>query len=184
MDCSRSGSSVHGMLQARILEWVAIFSSSASYRRTDGNFLCVSCIRRQTLYQLSHRTPFRARDTEGVIVAEVVYKHTRFLHCHRSPLESPEGTRFLSMNFTHLPLPPARGPGGGRTTAFCCPLGEPASSEESVWHGFARLSLDTSHRAKGRSAQKEPARGRDSSHRDRSARASSTSSAPSSLPPP
>ena len=29
MDCSPSGSSVHGMLQARILEWVAISFSSA-----------------------------------------------------------------------------------------------------------------------------------------------------------
>ena len=66
--------------------------------------------------------------------------------------------------------------------AFCCPLGEPASSEESVWHPFDRLSSDTSHRAKGRSAQKEPARGRDRSHWDNSARASSTSSAPRSLP--
>ena len=30
MDCSPAGSSVHGILQARILEWVAIFSSRGS----------------------------------------------------------------------------------------------------------------------------------------------------------
>ena len=30
MDCSRPGSSVHGILQARILEWVAISSSGGS----------------------------------------------------------------------------------------------------------------------------------------------------------
>ena len=30
MDCSRAGSSVHGMLQARIMEWVAISSSRGS----------------------------------------------------------------------------------------------------------------------------------------------------------
>ena len=30
MDCSLPGSSVHGILQARILEWVAIFSSRGS----------------------------------------------------------------------------------------------------------------------------------------------------------
>ena len=30
MDCSPPGSSVHGTLQARILEWVAISSSSRS----------------------------------------------------------------------------------------------------------------------------------------------------------
>ena len=29
MDCSPPGSSVHGILQARILEWVAISSSNA-----------------------------------------------------------------------------------------------------------------------------------------------------------
>ena len=31
MDCSPSGSSVHGILQARILDWVAIFSFNESY---------------------------------------------------------------------------------------------------------------------------------------------------------
>ena len=30
MDCSQPGSSVHGILQARILEWVAMLSSRAS----------------------------------------------------------------------------------------------------------------------------------------------------------
>lgn len=39
--------------------------------------------------------------------------------------------------------------------AFCCSPREPGSSEESVWHPFARLSSDTSHRAKGRRPQKE-----------------------------
>ena len=32
MDCSLSGSSVHGILQARILEWVAMLSSRGSYQ--------------------------------------------------------------------------------------------------------------------------------------------------------
>ena len=32
MDCSPPGSSVHGILQARILEWVAIFSSRGSFQ--------------------------------------------------------------------------------------------------------------------------------------------------------
>ena len=35
MDCSLPGSSVHGILQARILEWVAISSSGASYWPKD-----------------------------------------------------------------------------------------------------------------------------------------------------
>ena len=41
MDCSPPGSSVHGILQARILEWVAIpFSRGSSWSR-DWN--CISC---------------------------------------------------------------------------------------------------------------------------------------------
>ena len=42
MDCSPPGSSVHGILQARILEWVAIsFSRGSSWSR---NWTWVSCI--------------------------------------------------------------------------------------------------------------------------------------------
>ena len=42
MDCSPPGSSVHGILQARILEWVAIYVSRASSRPRDQTQL--SCI--------------------------------------------------------------------------------------------------------------------------------------------
>ena len=35
MDCSPPGSSIHGILQARILEWVAISSSRGSSRPKD-----------------------------------------------------------------------------------------------------------------------------------------------------
>ena len=35
MDCSLPGSSVHGVLQARILEWVAISFSSRSFQPRD-----------------------------------------------------------------------------------------------------------------------------------------------------
>ena len=40
MDCSSSGSSVHGILQARILEWVAISSSRGSSRHRDRTSVC------------------------------------------------------------------------------------------------------------------------------------------------
>ena len=50
VDCSPPGSSVHGILQARILEWVAIsFSRGSSW---PGNWTCISqisCIGRWTL---------------------------------------------------------------------------------------------------------------------------------------
>ena len=45
MDCSPPGSSVHGILQAQILEWVA-FSSSRGFSppRDQTGVSCVSCI--------------------------------------------------------------------------------------------------------------------------------------------
>ena len=39
MDCSPPGSSVHEILQLRILEWVAIFSSRGSSRTRDQNWI-------------------------------------------------------------------------------------------------------------------------------------------------
>ena len=51
MDCSPPGSSVHGSLQAGILERVAIsFSRGSSQTRDQTHVSCVSCIGRQTLY--------------------------------------------------------------------------------------------------------------------------------------
>ena len=42
MDCSPPGSSVHGISQARILEWVAIsFSTGSSWPRDGTHFFCV-----------------------------------------------------------------------------------------------------------------------------------------------
>ena len=42
MGCSSSGSSIHGIFQARLLEWVATSSSRGSSWLKDGT--CVSCI--------------------------------------------------------------------------------------------------------------------------------------------
>ena len=42
MDCDPPGSSVHGILQARILEWVAISSSQGSSQLRDR--ICGSCV--------------------------------------------------------------------------------------------------------------------------------------------
>ena len=53
MDCSLPGSSFHGILQARILEWVTISFSRGSSRLRDQTQ--VSCIDRQILYCLSHQ---------------------------------------------------------------------------------------------------------------------------------
>ena len=51
MDCNPPGSSVHGILQARILEWVVISFSRGSSRPRDQICIpCGSCIGRQILY--------------------------------------------------------------------------------------------------------------------------------------
>ena len=55
-DCSLPGPSVHGIFQARILEWVAVYFSRGSFQPRDWTWIsCVSCVGRQVLYQLSHQ---------------------------------------------------------------------------------------------------------------------------------
>ena len=50
-DCSSPGSSVHGISQARILEWVAIsFSKGSSWPWDRTQVSCISCIGRWILY--------------------------------------------------------------------------------------------------------------------------------------
>ena len=66
LDCSPQGSFIHGIFQARILEWFAISSSGGSSRPRDWTSIsCVSCIGRWILYRWaireappSHGAPF------------------------------------------------------------------------------------------------------------------------------
>ena len=52
MDCSLPDSSFHAILQAKILEWVAIpFSRGSSQHRDQTRVSCISCVGRQFLYQ-------------------------------------------------------------------------------------------------------------------------------------
>ena len=51
MDHSQPGSSVHGIFQGRILEWVAMPSSKRSSQPRDQTFISyITCIGRQVLY--------------------------------------------------------------------------------------------------------------------------------------
>ena len=51
MDCGPPGSSVYGILQARILEWVAMVSSRGSSQPRDESYVSyISCIGRWVLY--------------------------------------------------------------------------------------------------------------------------------------
>ena len=47
--CSLPGSSVHGILQARILEWLAISSSRGSSRPKDRTWVNINCSRHMFL---------------------------------------------------------------------------------------------------------------------------------------
>ena len=53
MDCSRPGSSVHRLLQARLLEWVAISYFRGSFQLR--NWTRIPCIGSQTFLPLSHQ---------------------------------------------------------------------------------------------------------------------------------
>ena len=53
MDCSPPGSSVHGIPQARILEWVAMPSSRGIFPTQGSNPVLLHC--RQIPYRLSHK---------------------------------------------------------------------------------------------------------------------------------
>ena len=56
LDCSPPGSSVHGIFQARILEWIANSSSrGSSWPKDRTHVSCISCIGGQVLYHLSHQ---------------------------------------------------------------------------------------------------------------------------------
>ena len=55
MDCSPPGSSVHGISQARILEWIAIFFSGGSSESRDQ--IHISCIGSCILYHWATREP-------------------------------------------------------------------------------------------------------------------------------
>ena len=55
LDCSPPGYSVHGILQARILEWVAIsYSRGSSQPRDQTHISYVSCVCRRVLYHQCH----------------------------------------------------------------------------------------------------------------------------------
>ena len=55
MDCSPPGSSVHGILQARILEWIAIPSSRGSSQPSDQTHIShISSTGRWVLYHQHH----------------------------------------------------------------------------------------------------------------------------------
>ena len=81
MDCSPPGSSVHGILQARLLEWVVIsYSRGSSQHRDQTRIFCVSCIGKQIVYLsqiVLHRVPWEAPKL-------LVCQYLLLARCHRN----------------------------------------------------------------------------------------------------
>ena len=80
MDCGPPGSCVHGISQARILEWVAIsFSTGSSQPRDQTHVSCVSCSAGR----------FFTTEPPGKPVAEWGGVGTQFNHVLTPPVLSP-----------------------------------------------------------------------------------------------
>ena len=115
MDCSPPGSSVHGIFQARVLEWIAISSSRGSSQPRD--WTCISCVSwlQVDFLLLSHRrSPQRrlgnARNSDGIIHDHSSIRHSRSTHFYviksawkwhvlqlLSCLDNAGGKRFFSL---------------------------------------------------------------------------------------
>ena len=74
MDCSPPGSSVHGNLQARLLEWITISYSRGSSQPRDGTH--ISYIGRWVLYCLASRK-------EPLLIEKIIITSQKKLHLQK-----------------------------------------------------------------------------------------------------
>ena len=69
MDCSLPGFSVHGIVQARILEWIGISCNKGSSQPRDQTHVsCIFCVGRQILYYCATWEALRAVYCSGLRV--------------------------------------------------------------------------------------------------------------------
>ena len=78
VDCSLPGSSIHGISQARLLEWVAISSFRESSQPRDGTR--VTCIGRRILYHWAAKGTLIIMYTLYVIYTTYIFK-MKILKC-------------------------------------------------------------------------------------------------------
>ena len=115
MDCSPSGSSVHGILQAKTLQWVAVsYSRGSSWSRDWTHSSCTSCISRWILYYCTtqetlEREENLCQDWEGWC-SEFFPRGTLHLPCIMSCVllgaPSQHSYKGLAAPGTHRPLSP------------------------------------------------------------------------------
>ena len=109
MDCSPPGSFIHGILQARILEWVAISSSRGSSWPRDqtyisciaGSFLTHWATREAPSYTGSSQIQWEKRTTQAHVQGDKDYQQSRstwrlITETSSSPLSQPHIFIYLS----------------------------------------------------------------------------------------
>ena len=98
MDCSPPGSSVHGILQARILEWVAIPSSRGSSQPRDWTLVSGIAGRFFTIWA-TRETPLPWGPPHSLDQPQNTYKHKQVFHIYqKKPL------RVYFWQYTLLPV--------------------------------------------------------------------------------
>ena len=107
VDYSLPVSSVHGILQARILKRVAMPSSRGSSRPRDRNWVsCVSFIGRWILYHYSHQgSPFILLTSYLLLV---LFPQAKFFEAHKSLFNSGSSSQQIFTGGLLRSLPGAR----------------------------------------------------------------------------
>ena len=100
MDCSPPSSSVHGISQARILEWVAIsFSGGSSWPRDQ---IHVSCIGRQVLYPWITREAWNISHSQTKLNIQTIRRAEKELE---PVTQIPAEKEKHSLSLPHSPSP-------------------------------------------------------------------------------
>ena len=87
MDCSPPGSSVHGILQARILEWVAISSSRGSFwPRKNPHVLCLLHWQVDSLPRCHMGSPENTLNLHNIVCQIYLKKKKKLSHAIRTHL--------------------------------------------------------------------------------------------------
>ena len=114
LDCSPQGSSVHGILQARILEWVAIsFSRGSSRPRDQTHVSCVSCTGRRIPYHLG--IPYVSYSVLVQSLSPVWLFVTLWTAARQASLSFTISWSLLRLMSIELVMPPNH-------LILCCPL--------------------------------------------------------------
>ena len=105
MDCSLPSSSVHGISQARILEWVAISSSGGSSWPRDGTQIsCIAKFPENSASPLSFSSPFCSNGKPRMLLSlhtshlDVRERSSVPLMLHRPPTPTTPRWRFQSLD--------------------------------------------------------------------------------------